>query len=254
VIFFSIEQLFSTGFKFNKRIQHLLHCLLLQFGYVVVSFFLAFVMVACFQWFEENRVGLLYHIAVPFSLKIVIGLLCFDFTFYWAHRSYHVLPLFWRLHRVHHSDIHMDSATAFRFHPLDALLDTATAVGAGAIFGLDSSIILFFFFLYLPLLFAQHSNFIFPAWTDKLLGSIFAVPNFHKVHHHQQQEFTDSNYGNLFIFWDKLFGTFKFLPVKEIKFGLEEFDDQKKQTAWYLIKSPFLKIVRIKGEDKSAVT
>jgi sterol desaturase/sphingolipid hydroxylase (fatty acid hydroxylase superfamily) len=148
----------------------------------------------------------------------------------------------------------MDSATAFRFHPLDALLDTATAVGAGAIFGLDSSIILFFFFLYLPLLFAQHSNFIFPAWTDKLLGSIFAVPNFHKVHHHQQQEFTDSNYGNLFIFWDKLFGTFKFLPVKEIKFGLEEFDDQKKQTAWYLIKSPFLKIVRIKGEDKSAVT
>ena len=136
-IFFSVEQFFNPGFKSNKRFGHLLHSLLLQFGYVIVSFFLAFVMAACFQWFEAHRVGLLYHIAVHFPLRIVIGLLCFDFTFYWAHRCYHLLPLFWRLHRVHHSDNRVDSTTSFRFHPFDGLLDTATAIVAGVIFRFD---------------------------------------------------------------------------------------------------------------------
>lgn len=87
---------------------------------------------------------------------------------------------------------------------------------------------------------AHHSNFIFPDWFDKTFGKVIESPNFHKVHHQQQQVFTDSNYGNIFIFWDKLFGTFKNLPVREIKYGLEEFDTPKRQRFWYLMKSPFI--------------
>jgi sterol desaturase/sphingolipid hydroxylase (fatty acid hydroxylase superfamily) len=140
----------------------------------------------------------------------------------------------------------MAGDTSFRFHPFDAFLDGASSITAAAIFGLDSNIIIFFFALYLPLLFAQHSNYIFPKWTDRILGKVIMAPNFHKIHHHQKQEYTDANYGNIFVFWDKIFGTYKELPVNEIEYGLEEFDDPKKQTAWYLIKSPFLNIKRIK--------
>jgi sterol desaturase/sphingolipid hydroxylase (fatty acid hydroxylase superfamily) len=250
VIFFSLEQLLSKPLNFNQRIGHLLHSIALQLGYVLVNFCITFLLVACFQWLGEHRIGLLYQLSIPYGLKVIIGVLCFDFTFYWAHRLYHVLPVFWRLHRVHHSDNRMDSTTSFRFHPFDALLDSTMSVIAAAIFGLDINIILFFFVLYLPLLFAQHCSFTFPDWSDKLFGKILVAPNFHKVHHHQKQVFTDSNYGNLFIIWDRFFGTFKCLPVKEIKYGLEEFDDPKKQTAWYLIKSPFLKISRINKENK----
>jgi len=244
VIFYTLEQLLNTAFVYKRRGGHLLNSILLQVGYVVVNYFYAFVVVTSFQWIGEHQVGLLNQVTIPYFLKVIIGLICFDFVFYWSHRLYHNASIFWRLHRVHHSDTVMDSSTAFRFHPFDALLDSSMSIVAAAIFGLDVNTILFYFVLFLPLIFAQHSNFVFPAWTDNVLGKIFVAPNFHKVHHHQNQEYTDSNYGFLFIFWDKLFGTFKYLPVKEIKYGLKEFDEPKKQNAWYLFKSAFLNIKR----------
>lgn len=250
VIFFTCEQLLNTAFAYKKRTQHLLNSILLQVGYLVVNYFYAFVVVTSFQWIGEHHIGLLNQVIAPYPLKVLIGLVCFDFVFYWSQRLYHRASIFWRLHRVHHSDNVMDSSTAFRFHPFDALLDSTMSIVAGAIFGLDVNTIVFFFVLFLPLIFAQHSNFVFPAWTDKILGKVFVVPNFHKVHHHQNQEFTDSNYGFLFIFWDKIFRTFKYLPVKEIRYGLKEFDEPKKQNAWYLLKSPLL---NVKRTDKQRV-
>jgi sterol desaturase/sphingolipid hydroxylase (fatty acid hydroxylase superfamily) len=75
----------------------------------------------------------------------------------------------------------------------------------------------------------------------------------HKVHHEQDQQYTDSNFADIFIIWDRLFGTYKYLPVKKIKYGLKEFDDDKKQTFLYQMKSPFLKINRIASNElKSA--
>jgi sterol desaturase/sphingolipid hydroxylase (fatty acid hydroxylase superfamily) len=69
------------------------------------------------------------------------------------------------------------------------------------------------------------------------------------VHHEQDQHYTDSNFSDLFIIWDRIFGTFKKLNVKEIKYGLKEFDDDKKQTFLYLMKSPFINIDRIHSEE-----
>ena len=253
VAFYTLEQLLNKPFKFQNRPRHLLHSVLFQIGYLVINYVCAFIIISCFNWIEKHHIGILNQIIVPYPLKIIIGLLCFDFTFYWAHRLYHISPLFWRLHRVHHSDNSMDSATSLRFHPLDALLDSTMSIVAAVVFGLGIESVLFFFVLFLPLLFAQHSNLIFPRWTDKLLGKVFVSPNLHKVHHHQKQEFTDSNFGFLFIFWDKLFGTFKYLPVKEIKYGLEEFDEPKKQTLWYLLKSPFINIKRIHKDNNQGI-
>lgn len=245
IAFYTLEQLLNNPFKYKNGHRHLMQSVLLQAGYLVVNYFLAFIVIACFQWIEEHHFGLLNQIIVPYPIKVVIGVLCFDFTFYWAHRLYHVSPLFWRLHRVHHSDHIMDSATSLRFHPLDALLDSSMIIIAAAVFGLGIETVLFFFALFIPLLFAQHSNFIFPLWTDTFLGKIFVSPNLHKVHHHQKQEFTDSNFGFLFILWDKIFGTYKYLPLKEIQYGLIEFVEPRKQTIWFLLKSPFINIKRI---------
>ncbi len=92
----------------------------------------------------------------------------------------------------------------------------------------------------MPLFFAHHSSFNYPKWMDGTLGKIFVTPNLHKIHHHQLQECTVSNYGNLFIFWDKLFKTYKYIPVKEINYGLAEFEAKGRQSFWFLLKSPFL--------------
>ena len=82
-----------------------------------------------------------------------------------------------------------------------------------------------------------------------MFGKIFTTPNLHKVHHSQNQEYTDSNFADIFILWDKFFGTYKYLPVKKIEYGLQEFNEEKKQTFWYLIISPFLKIKRIANNE-----
>jgi sterol desaturase/sphingolipid hydroxylase (fatty acid hydroxylase superfamily) len=244
-IFFTIEQLFENGSAIKKNSTHLFHSVILQAGYIILNILLASLFVFIFDWVAENNIGLLNQIKFPYIIKIALGIIAIDFVGYWAHRLNHKWHLFWRLHRVHHSDTKMDSSTSFRAHPLDVILDNASVFVAGILFGLDIKIIILRWILYMPLFVAHHVSFGFPNWVDSFFGKIFVTPNFHKVHHHQDQEYTDSNYGNMFIIWDKLFGTFKELPIEKIKYGLIEFEGNKKQSFWYLLKSPFINIKRL---------
>lgn len=244
-IYFTVEQIINRGSLFKNRVSHFLHGIPLQAGYMLVNIGLAFIVVSSIEWITKNHIGLFNQIQIPYAAKVITGVFCTDLVSYWFHRSYHTIPLLWRLHRVHHSDTNLDSATFFRFHPFDWFLDNSSAIVAACIFGLDMNIIAFDFLLYLPLLLAHHSNIVFPAWFDNSFGKIIVSPNIHKVHHHQQQQFTDSDYGNIFIIWDKIFGTYKYLPVNEIKYGLEEFDSKQRQSFWFLLMSPFITIKRV---------
>lgn len=244
-LFFTIEQVLEKGTAIKKNTVHLFHSVILQAGYIIINILIAAMYVSVFNWVGENNIGLLNLIEIPYLLKLILGIIAIDFVGYWTHRLNHKWHLFWRLHRVHHSDTKMDSSTSFRAHPLDVFLDNASVFVAGIIVGLDIHIIIIRWILYMPLFVLHHVSFGFPKWVDAVLGKIFVTPNFHKVHHHQDQKYTDSNYGNMFIIWDKLFGTFKELPVDEIKYGLVEFEEAKKQRFWYLLISPFINIKRL---------
>ena len=76
------------------------------------------------------------------------------------------------------------------------------------------------------------------------------TPNYHKVHHEQDQFYTDSNYGTLLVIWDKFFGTFKKKPVEEIKYGLEEFQGKERQSFLFQIRSPFMSVNRILDNEE----
>lgn len=239
---FTLEQVFSNVGSFLKRAPHLASNIVLQIGYVLLNLILAILVVKVLNWTDANKFGLFNSMQVPFYVKVILGVFCIDFVNYWAHRLYHTWEVFWRLHRVHHSDTIMDSSTTYRFHPFDAILDNLASVVAALAFGLDGSILIFWLILYVPLLVLHHSNFIMPKWFDHTFGLIIVSPNFHKIHHHQVQEYTDSNYGLLFVFWDKLFKTFKKIPVDQIKYGLKEFDEANRQSFWFLLKSPFINV------------
>ena len=244
-VLFTIEQILEKGDTIKQNSVHLFHSVLLQAGYIALNIALAFIFVLVFDWVSANNIGMFNQFEIPYILKIAIGILALDFVGYWTHRFNHKWHLFWRLHRVHHSDTKMDSSTSFRAHPLDVILDNASVLLGGILFGLDINIIVLRWILYMPLFVVHHTSYTFPKWVDDFFGTIFVTPNLHKIHHHQDQEFTDSNYGNVFIFWDKLFGTYKELPVEAIKYGLVEFEDPKKQTAWYLFISPFINIKQL---------
>lgn len=250
VLFYSLEQLLNTQFQFKKRPQHLFHNILFFGVFCLLNLVWAIVIVFSVEWLNNNQIGLFYLFDLPLWLKLVLGVMLFDFVTYWFHRISHLTPVLWRFHRVHHSDTSMDASTFFRGHPVETFLwfGTSNIIAAG-IFGLDLIALGLYFIVSTPFFFLEHSNIKFPVWLDKTFGLIFTTPNIHKVHHEQDQFYTDSNFSDIFILWDRLFGTFKYKPPEQINLGLKEFEEDRKQTFWYLIRSPFISMGRITSGD-----
>lgn len=87
----------------------------------------------------------------------------------------------------------------------------------------------------------NHSNMTMPPWLDRALGVVFCTPNIHRVHHHYRQPYTDSNYGNIFSFWDRLFGTFVQADNQKLVYGLDtHMDAQASDSVLHMLKMPFL--------------
>jgi len=252
VFFFTLEQLLKSPFNFKKRINHLFQNVLFQIVLVVLNIFFVSFQVFSIEWFNSNSIGLLYLIELPFWVKLFISVALYDVTAYWIHRGTHKIPVLWRLHRVHHSDTTMDSSTVFRFHPIELIFVFGLGnIVTAALFGTNVlSMALYYFILYI-FFFFEHANLNYPKWLNSTLGLIFVMPDHHRVHHQQDQFYTDSNYSDIFILWDRLFGTFKMMPVEQMKYGLVEFEEDKKQTFLYLIKSPFIHINRVTSEENS---
>lgn len=246
VVFYSLEQLLNNQFNFSKRPLHLVNNSLFLIAFIILNIFWASVTVYSIEWMNKQNIGLFYFFSLPLWLKLVLGVALIDFVTYWFHRMSHKVPLLWRFHRVHHSDTSVDSSTFFRAHPFELLFwfGSSNIIAAG-IFGLDVMTLGVYFLVGTPFSILEHTNLRFPKWLDKSFGLIFTTPNQHKVHHEQDQHFTDSNYADIFILWDRLFGTYKYKEPELVKFGLKEFEEEKKQRFWYLFKSPFFNIHRV---------
>ena len=247
-VFYTMEQLLNTSFKFKNRSQHLFQNLLFQATFVVANYFFAMLLVLCVGWLNENRVGLLYLVQIPYWLKLILSVALVDMTTYWFHRMAHRIPLLWRLHRIHHSDTSVDASTALRAHPIEVLVFGTSNIVAAGLFGLDFIGLGLYFLIVIPVFLLQHTNVQFPRWIDTAFGWIFVTPGYHKVHHEQNQYYTDSNYADIFV-WDRLFGTYRSKPLNEIVYGLKEFDNDKMQSFLFQMKSPFINIKRITPEN-----
>ena len=73
----------------------------------------------------------------------------------------------------------------------------------------------------------NHSNMNLPRWVDRTIGYLIVTPRMHRVHHHEEVPYTDANYGNIFSFWDRIFGTYKHLDAEQIVYGLDVFDKRE---------------------------
>ena len=251
VVFFTLEQVAATQFNYSKRSQHLVNNILFQGIFLLGNILWATLAVFSIEWLSKNQIGLFYFIELPVWVKLILGVAMIDMVSYWFHRLSHLVLLLWRFHRVHHSDTSMDTSTYFRGHPIEIFFwfGTSNIIAAG-IFGLDLFTLGVYYLIVTPFLIIEHTNLHFPRWVDKTFGLIFTTPNLHKIHHEKDQHFTDSNYADIFILWDRLFGTYKYKPAEELQTGLEEFNEDKKQSFWYLLKSPFLNVKRITANER----
>jgi sterol desaturase/sphingolipid hydroxylase (fatty acid hydroxylase superfamily) len=144
-----------------------------------------------------------------YFLRLACLFLFFDGWMYLWHRLNHRVPLFWRFHQVHHSDNRLDTTTTFRFHPGEILLSNFFNLFIFALLGMGPSELLFYKTIFWAVIIFHHSNTAFPLGFDKWLRLIIVTPSLHRVHHSPLRVETDSNYGSIFSFWDRIFNSYR---------------------------------------------
>ncbi|HEX6623548.1 MAG TPA: sterol desaturase family protein [Pyrinomonadaceae bacterium] len=192
---------------------------------------------------NSHRVGLFHLLELLPLLALILGVAALDFFGYLAHLLLHKSRLGWRFHRVHHSEMAVDVTTAFRQHPGETVWRILWQMAAVVVFGLPLWVVVIY--LTLSGLNAQleHANIRLNDRVDGLLRLFVVTPNMHKTHHSRLRKETDSNYSNIFSFWDRLCGTYTpRVDFKELRYGLKGFDAADRQTLGSLLKMPFVKV------------
>ena len=179
---------------------------------------------------HEAQFGLLNLLAPPWWVALVVTVLIRSLAQYGFHVLCHKLPLLWRLHRVHHSDLHLDVSSAFRNHPLEMIADLAWLSLIIALCGLSPVALAAYEAAELFANVLTHANLRVPGAVERVLRPLFVTPGLHQLHHSPIQAETDSNYGNLFSFWDRMLGTYRgetIQPGPALRFGLDEVSGER---------------------------
>lgn len=231
------------NFKYKKW-KHAIPNIFFTITTIIVNFGLAFLLVGIADWVKEHQFGIINWIPnLPLWAYVVLGVLLLDFIgAYLAHFVEHKVKPLWMIHLVHHSDHNVDTTTANRHHPLESVIRFVFTLAGVFIVGTPIAIVFLYQSLSLVSTQFTHANIKLPNKVDEVLSYILVSPNMHKVHHHYRLPYTDSNYGNIFSIWDRLFGTYMKLDPKLIVYGVDTFPDEEANgKIGALLKQPFHK-------------
>jgi sterol desaturase/sphingolipid hydroxylase (fatty acid hydroxylase superfamily) len=156
-----------------------------------------------YEWLV-NRVALVHIHSTIWTY--VIAFIALDFAGYWVHRWSHHINLFWNLHVIHHSSEEFNLACALRQSISEFVKVFAFLLFPAALLGVPAQVIATVAPLHLFAQFWYHTRHIHKMG---FLEKIFVTPSHHRVHHAINEEYLDKNLGQIFIFWDKLFGTYQ---------------------------------------------
>lgn len=195
-------------------------------------------------WVNEaihmNRWGLSPFLSLPAWLKIIILIIAFDLWMYLWHRMNHRADVLWRFHRVHHSDPAMDVTTALRFHGGELLISALLRVGIFFILGMDLIVLYLYESIMLPVVYFHHGNVNLPGAADRALRMIIVTPGMHRVHHSDIRAENNMNFGSLFSWWDRLFGSYMIRgDIGAVRFGLDDLRDERSQSVAGMLTTPF---------------
>ena len=140
---------------------------------------------------------------------------------------------------VHHADTHVDTTTANRHHPGESVFRAVFAMIAVLVCGAPMWLLMMYQSLSVVLSQFNHANMRLPLWLDSAIGWVIVSPDMHKVHHHLARPQTDSNYGNIFSIWDRIFGTYNYTPIDSIVYGLDVLDNSQDENLAFQLKIPF---------------
>ncbi len=243
-IFWLIENAFPLfRFSYNKY-RHAGINLFFTLTTVIVNFLLAFLLVKTSDWVVEEGIGILQWLpSMPLWARFAAGLLLLDLIGAWLiHWIQHKVKWMWKYHLVHHTDTYVDTTTANRHHPGESVFRFAFTILAVVVSGAPMWIVFAYQSLSVMLSQFNHANIRLPEAVDKVLSLVIVTPNMHHVHHHYRQPYTDTNYGNIFSIWDRLFGTFVKVGQNDLIYGVDtHMKREENSRLWNLLRIPFKK-------------
>lgn len=191
---------------------------------------------------EERGWGLLQSFDVPAWAAIALSVVALDLAIYLQHVLFHAIPVFWRLHRMHHADLDFDLTTGARFHPIEIVLSMAVKFGVIAALGAPALGVLIFEILLNATAMFNHSNARIPERADRILRWFVVTPDMHRVHHSITPRETNSNFGFNLPWWDRLLGTYRDQPAKgheEMTIGIAQFREPRELGLRRMLIQPF---------------
>lgn len=191
---------------------------------------------------EAHGWGLLHAIdRVPVWLRIIAAVVLLDLAIYLQHVLFHAVPLLWRVHRVHHSDLELDVSSGVRFHPVEILVSAGFKLSVVAVIGPPiAAVVLYEILLNVGSLFS-HANLRLSDTADRLLRWLVVTPDMHRVHHSIALGETNTNFGFTVSWWDHLFGTYRAQPDgghEGMRIGVAGFDETRAVALHRLLLQP----------------
>jgi len=193
-------------------------------------------------WATQEGVGLFNLIDAPYWLAFAVSVTVLDFAVWLSHWAVHKIPILWRVHRMHHSDIDFDVTTAIRFHPIEIILSMVWKYAIVLALGAPAAAVLVFEIILNGVSLFNHSNVKLSTGIDRILRLVIVTPDMHRVHHSTNMNETNSNYGFNFSFWDRIFKTYVDQPAlghDKMVIGLAKWQDDKPARLYWSLMVPF---------------
>jgi sterol desaturase/sphingolipid hydroxylase (fatty acid hydroxylase superfamily) len=225
--------------KYNKW-QHSKPNLVFLGTTILINVVFGIATAGIFLWQAAEGFGVFYMIKLPVLMALILSVMLLDLIAqYVVHFLLHRVKFMWKFHMVHHSDTMVDATTGTRHHPGDYVLRELFSLLTILIFGMPFAYYMLYRILTILFTYFSHANISLPNFAERWIGIVFITPNMHKFHHHFERPWTDSNFGNIFSFWDRLFGTLVLDDPKKIKYGLDVLDEAQSNNLSYQLKLPF---------------
>lgn len=246
-VFFILLLLFERLFPLRKTKRPFLNRLIVNVIITVLSFIAgAFIVKPVVETamvlIAGRRFGLLQLWSMPDHIKVILGFLLMDLTYYYWHRANHTVPFLWRFHNVHHIDPDMDVSTSFRFHFGEVILSAVFRGLQVSLLGISIYTYALYEIIFQFATMFHHSNIRLPLALERVLNLIIVTPRMHGIHHSSYKPETNSNYSVVFRWWDYLNRSLV-LNVRQadLVIGIDGYQDPGDNNIMNLITLPFLK-------------
>lgn len=184
--------------------------------------------------------GLLNMIQAPDLLQLILGMLALDYGIYLWHRLMHQFPFLWRFHNVHHVDRDMDLSTGLRFHLGELFLSIPFRFLVIGLVGVGPIAIVVYEIIFEAGTLFHHSNIKLAPRLERFLALFIITPRQHGIHHSQVKEESDSNYGTVLNWWDKLHRSSRMnIPQEKVEIGIPGYEEDGDHSLAKLLRMPF---------------